>query len=181
MQYETLRRSGEFKRVRGGARWSSPVLILEGKRRPGPCLGRSGQLLSGPRFGLTVTKKVGTAVVRNHIRRRIKEALRLLEPGLARDDHDYVVVAHRPAHDYPFAELQAALRSALLRIDRQVSSPSAGPAGRKRSGKHKPSGGNPAPPPGPRPSRPTERRSASEANDPDPGTATPHTPANPEG
>ena len=32
--------------------------------------------MPGPRVGFTVTKKVGNAVVRNRIRRRLREALR---------------------------------------------------------------------------------------------------------
>jgi ribonuclease P protein component len=171
MQYEMLRRSREFKRVRGGARWSSPVLILEGKRRADPDVGSGEMSPSLPRFGLTITKKVGTAVVRNRIRRRIKEALSLLEPGLARDDHDYVVVAHRPAHDYPFAELQDTLRSALMRVDRPGATPAPGQTRRRRSGKQTSKGESPTAKPDPRQSPSTECSSASKASRSDPRSA----------
>ena len=36
--------------------------------------------LGGPRLGVTITKKVGVAVVRNRLRRLIKEAFRLVRP-----------------------------------------------------------------------------------------------------
>ena len=62
------------------------------------------------RLGLTVSAKLGGAVSRNRIRRRIKEAYRLSEhlfcPG-----HDLVVVARFRAHSAAFD----ALRQDLLR------------------------------------------------------------------
>ncbi len=61
------------------------------------------------RVGLTVTKKVGGAVERNRIKRRLREALRV--PGLATDaSHDYVIVARRDALTVPFSGLVADLR-----------------------------------------------------------------------
>jgi ribonuclease P protein component len=45
----------------------------------------------GPRLGLAVPKAVGTAVVRNKMKRRLREALRSRLPEL-RQDQDYVLV-----------------------------------------------------------------------------------------
>jgi ribonuclease P protein component len=141
MQFTTLKSSAEFRRVRGGARCATAWFVIEGKVRPladdnAPSRAAADRApATGPRFGFTITRKVGSAVVRNRIRRRLKEALRLLEPGLARADHDYVVVANRAAHDYPFAELQDALRAALQRIARQAEG---------RGGSRRQAGGGPA-------------------------------------
>ncbi len=46
-----------------------------------------------PRFGLTVTKKTGSAVVRNRIRRRLRAALESAAALAAKPGHDYVVIA----------------------------------------------------------------------------------------
>lgn len=135
MRYSTLKRSAEFKRVRGGVRWAGPLFIVEGKaRRQGLATEEATQgLAEEPRFGFTITKKVGGAVVRNRIRRRLKEALRGLEPQCVSPDHDYVVVASRAAHDYPFAELQEALRAALQRLQLQArKAPATGAPARGR-------------------------------------------------
>jgi len=118
MKIDTLKRKAQFKRVRGGARWVGPLFVIEGRRRleatgdgaPAP-VGHPA-----PRFGFTITRKVGGAVIRNRIRRRLKEAIRSLSPTLMRADHDYVVVASRAVHDYPFAGLQDALREAFERL-----------------------------------------------------------------
>jgi ribonuclease P protein component len=69
-----------------------------------------------PRFGFTVTKQCGGAVQRNRIRRRLKEALRLLNPLPARPGHDYVIVARPEALGMPFSALQGELIWALGKI-----------------------------------------------------------------
>ena len=70
-----------------------------------------------PRFGFTVTKKVGKAVVRNRIRRRFREAVRTLDTLPARPGHDYVMIARIEALKLPFTALQAELLRALGKID----------------------------------------------------------------
>jgi ribonuclease P protein component len=117
MKLETLKRQSQFKRVRGGVRWAGPLFVMEGRRRADADHKMDGLVTpKGPRFGFTITRKVGGAVVRNRIRRRLKEAIRTLSSPLMRADHDYVVVASRVAHDYPFAGLQDALREAFERL-----------------------------------------------------------------
>ncbi|HVI36036.1 MAG TPA: ribonuclease P protein component, partial [Gaiellales bacterium] len=63
--------------------------------------------------GITVTRKIGGAVVRNRARRRLREALRRVLPGPARAGHDYVVVARPGALSQPFVELVRELGSAI--------------------------------------------------------------------
>ena len=64
------------------------------------------------RLGLTVSPKVGKAVVRNAVRRRLKESYRLLQ-GLC-EGYDIVIVARRRAATASFSELKKDLESALL-------------------------------------------------------------------
>ena len=45
-----------------------------------------------PRLGLAVPKSVGTAVVRNRVKRQLREAWRSLLPDVPRG-HDYVLIA----------------------------------------------------------------------------------------
>jgi ribonuclease P protein component len=68
-----------------------------------------------PRFGFTVSERCGGAVRRNRIRRRLKEALRLLNPLPARSSYDYVIVARPEALGMGFPALQAQLRRAFGR------------------------------------------------------------------
>ncbi|MFV0295855.1 MAG: ribonuclease P protein component [Hyphomicrobiaceae bacterium] len=144
MKFGGLKVSREFRRVRGGIRVSTPVFIIEGRSREALTSsdlasdGRSEASSTGgdlPRFGFTITRKVGCAVERNRIRRRLKEALRTLECGAALRNFDYVVIASRAAHDYPFAELQDVFRRSFHRITEDARCGKRGdrrPRGKKR-------------------------------------------------
>ena len=69
------------------------------------------------RFGFTVTRKMGDAVSRNRIKRRLREAIRQanLEQH-AKPRHDYVVIARQKALDCPFSDLLRDMEFAFSRI-----------------------------------------------------------------
>jgi ribonuclease P protein component len=69
-----------------------------------------------PRAGFTVTKKLGNAVQRNRIRRRLREAARLALPDIAMAGHDYVLIGRAAGASRPFLSLQNDIRSALKRL-----------------------------------------------------------------
>ena len=120
MRLSTLKRSAEFHRLRGGARWANTSFVIETKPRAA-----SATTVAGPRFGFTVTKKLGGAVHRNRIRRRLKEAIRALDPGLASPGNDYVVVARSAVQEQPFAELKGLLETALAKLRQRPAAPPA--------------------------------------------------------
>jgi ribonuclease P protein component len=68
------------------------------------------------RVGFTVSRKVGNAVVRNRVRRRLREVARLVIPGQARADLDYVLVGRQAALKRDFATLQRELVEALKKL-----------------------------------------------------------------
>jgi ribonuclease P protein component len=106
-----LTRRAEFLRASRGRRKSAGAFTLQSAGREDA----DGDRL-GARVGLTITKKVGNAVVRNRIRRRLKEALRAALPLEARDDHDYVLMARREALSRDFAALVADLKDAFRAV-----------------------------------------------------------------
>ena len=71
----------------------------------------------GPtRVGITVTKKVGKAVVRNRTRRRLKEAARLVLRERPLAGIDLVFIGKAETRSRPFALLLEDVRNALNRL-----------------------------------------------------------------
>lgn len=111
MKLTTLKKRSEFLRIRGGARCPTPPFVLEARPRAEP-----EAASSPPRFGFTVTKAVGGAVERNRIRRRLKAAVSAVAGLLARNGHDYVLIARREALDCSFETLKKDLERAFHRV-----------------------------------------------------------------
>ena len=66
------------------------------------------------RFGFSVSRRIGKAVVRNRIKRRIREAVRL-RMGQIRAGWDVVFIARNPIRDADFHEIDAACARLLRR------------------------------------------------------------------
>ena len=60
------------------------------------------------RLGLSVSKKVGNAVVRNQVKRYIRQAFLELSPQL-QSDVDYIVIARKPAAEMDFHQIKNSL------------------------------------------------------------------------
>lgn len=69
----------------------------------------------GARVGLTVSRKVGGAVVRNRVKRRLREAVRH-ERTLLGERVDVVIIARPSAAARSQAELREQVRRAFQRI-----------------------------------------------------------------
>ncbi len=109
---DRLRQRADFLAVANGPRVSSAAFVVQSRRRDD----------DGPiRVGFTVSRKNGTATERNRIRRRLRELVKLLDVISMRPHSDYVLVGRRAALNRDFATMLDDLRSALLRLDRQVS------------------------------------------------------------
>jgi len=93
-------------------------------------------LLVGPnrvdrvRYGITVTKKIGNAVVRNRMKRRFRALLRELLPAGAVPAHDHVLIGREGGIERRFALLREELKVALARAALGQGDPS-----RRKSGK----------------------------------------------
>ncbi|MRG87952.1 ribonuclease P protein component [Salinibacillus xinjiangensis] len=60
------------------------------------------------RIGLSVGKRIGNAVVRNQVKRYLRQAFLELEDCI-KQDFDYVVIARNPAKDLSFFEVKKSL------------------------------------------------------------------------
>ena len=104
-----LTRRADFLKAAKGARISARAFALHG-------VAQAEVSEPGTRVGLTVTRKVGHAVERNRIRRRLKEVLRLTPDLPLHQSHDYVIVARREALNTPFSQLQQELARSLTKL-----------------------------------------------------------------
>lgn len=66
------------------------------------------------RIGLSVSKKIGNAVMRNQIKRYIRQSFLELEDQIVKGQ-DYVIIARKPAASMTFHEVKASLVHALKR------------------------------------------------------------------
>lgn len=110
-----LMRRPEFLAVAGTRRKHvAPGLILQVRRHDDKQRPADG----GPpiRLGLTASRKVGNAVVRNRARRRLREAARQILPKHAAPGHDFVLVARGDTAERPWIDLLGDLTAGLKRL-----------------------------------------------------------------
>lgn len=102
----TIKQNYEFRRLysKGKSCANAYLVVYCRKNRAG---------LS--RIGYTVSNKVGHAVVRNRIRRRLREIYRLHERQIARG-YDLVVVSRVRARTADYHQLEAAFLSACAQL-----------------------------------------------------------------
>ena len=68
------------------------------------------------RVGFTTTKKVGNAVKRSRVRRRLRVLARMILPQYGTPACDYVLIGRTSTFDKPFYELTKDLKYALKKI-----------------------------------------------------------------
>lgn len=100
-----LRRNEDFQRVRReGRSYPSPWLVLV----------VAPNELAHSRFGIAAGKRIGNAVVRNRVKRRLREAVRLRQTRIA-PGWDVVLIARESLADASYEQLDQAVGQLLKR------------------------------------------------------------------
>ena len=111
---QRLKRRQDFVAAAKAVSWGTPGFMMQLRQRED----------DGPaRLGFTCTKKLGNAVMRNRIKRRLKEASRLIMPSIAQTSCDYVIIGRSAAQTRAFDLLQTDLISALQRLHSKAEQP----------------------------------------------------------
>jgi ribonuclease P protein component len=82
------------------------------------CIARANPEIPGPRLGVTATKALGGAVVRNRIKRQLREAFRMHRSAIG-GQWDIVINPRRAAVEAPFTEIESALMKVIARLQSQ--------------------------------------------------------------
>ena len=100
-----LTRRADFLAANRGLRVARPGFVLLANPNGG----------LGKRYGVTVTKKIGNAVVRNRMKRRFRELLRAALPSEGLTDHDHVLIGRAGGIERDYAAMREELTAALAR------------------------------------------------------------------
>ena len=102
----TLKKNSEFHRLYAkGKSAVNPYLVVYCRKN------REGR----SRFGYTVSARLGHAVVRNRVRRRLREIVRLSEPVL-KQGFDIVIVARSRCVGAPYRKIEASFLEACGKL-----------------------------------------------------------------
>jgi ribonuclease P protein component len=115
-----LTRRADFLAANRGLRIARPGFVLLARPNEG----------QGLRYGITVTKKIGNAVVRNRMKRRFRELLREILPATGLPDHDHVLIGREGGVERDFGLLREELTAALSRAAQGKGDPPRRPRGR---------------------------------------------------
>jgi ribonuclease P protein component len=106
--YSIIKKRSDFLAANRGKRYATPgfVLLVSDRRDEDSAI----------RLGITITKKVGNAVIRNRMRRRFRELMRELlgEKGKAGADH--ILIGRDGGIERDFGELRADMARALDKL-----------------------------------------------------------------
>ncbi|RDC60814.1 Ribonuclease P [Alteripontixanthobacter maritimus] len=119
----TITKRADFLAANRGLRNARPGFVL--LTRPNDGVAK--------RFGITVTKKIGNAVIRNRMKRRFRELLRDALPTEGLAGHDHVLIGREGGRERDFATMRAELSRALERARRGEGDRKRAP--RRKSGK----------------------------------------------
>ena len=134
-----LRKSGDFQQVRGqGRSWAHPLLVLYARRND----------MAQTRVGISVSKRIGNAVTRNRVKRRIREATRLRVERVSQG-WDAIFVARVPVAAADFAAVSDAVEQLMRRSGLLSGPPAQARVSRRATGVTR-SDSNPPAPGGPK-------------------------------
>jgi ribonuclease P protein component len=110
-----LKRRSQFVRIaRTGRKSAMPGLVLQVGR--GDARNGAADPAAAIRVGLTASRKVGNAVARNRVRRRLRAVAEEILPVHARPGRDYVIIGRVATLQRPFRALLGDLENALKRV-----------------------------------------------------------------
>ncbi len=109
--YCVIRKRADFLAANRGRRYATPgfVLLVQDRRDEDPV----------KRLGITITKKVGNAVIRNRMRRRFRELARELLNDHGKAGADHILIGRSDGIERDFGVLRADMIKGLTKLASQ--------------------------------------------------------------
>ena len=106
--YSIITKRSDFLAANRGKRYATPgfVLLVFDRRDNDPV----------KRLGITITKKVGNAVVRNRMRRRFRELAMEMLGDLGKAGADHILIGRDGGIERDFGDLRAEMAKALTKL-----------------------------------------------------------------
>ncbi|MFI3210854.1 MAG: ribonuclease P protein component [Peptostreptococcaceae bacterium] len=98
-----LRKDKEFRKVyQRGKSFANKYLVIYIMKNN----------LDDNRLGISVSKKIGKAIIRNKVKRRIREAYRLhIDEKLTINGYDIIFIARKPSSDCSYTDIEKSVIS----------------------------------------------------------------------
>ncbi|MFW6268539.1 MAG: ribonuclease P protein component [Bacillota bacterium] len=104
----SLKKTGEFKKVyRNGKSGATKYLVMYKLKNN----------LDYNRYGFSISKKIGKAVIRNKLKRRFREIIRELDKKNIKKSYDLVFIARKPVVNLDFWGLRKDVIKLLQRME----------------------------------------------------------------
>jgi len=106
--YSVIKKRSEFLAANRGKRYATPgfVLLVRDRRDDSPAI----------RLGITITKKVGNAVIRNRMRRRFRALAQEMLADKGKAGADHILIGRDSGIERDFDALRADMVEALGKL-----------------------------------------------------------------
>lgn len=106
--YSVIKKRSDFLAANRGKRYATPgfVLLVKDRQDEDPA----------KRLGITITKKVGNAVVRNRMRRRFRALAQEMLGEKGKSGADHILIGRESGIERDFGEMRADLAKALGKL-----------------------------------------------------------------
>jgi ribonuclease P protein component len=113
--YIVITKRADFLSANRGKRFATSgfVLLVHDRKDNDPAI----------RLGITITKKVGNAVVRNRMRRRFRELMREMLNDNGKAGADHILIGRSSGIEMDFARLRSDMQRGLNKLCNQNRSP----------------------------------------------------------
>ncbi len=116
MSLQSIKKSADFAKFRTISAIRTKGLIV--KTLPEEQITPPIPALNSQKIGIIVSKKIGNAVNRNYVKRKVKALLNQIIPKYGRENYNYLIIATQYTKEREFTDLAKDLKFALYNMNK---------------------------------------------------------------